>query len=198
MPVTNNDLNTGLTVSTTKLGEQNSATSPGTFGAHLDAAGKTPGGYDLNTQAGSDLIRTVTAQGGMRMASSQTAAAGFGAPALGAGASALPTVASTSSGGAVSGLGTSSSALSAGSIGSMTGSTGGGDTIASGATSTGSMSQSQLFAATQGMQEMQMSFNMQYLQLQNSMQNDNRQFTMVSNIMKTKHDTVKNTISNIH
>src|ERR1700712_4403263 len=27
--------------------------------------------------------------------------------------------------------------------------------------------------ATQGMQEMQMSFNMQYLQLQNSMQNDN-------------------------
>jgi hypothetical protein len=47
------------------------------------------------------------------------------------------------------------------------------------------------------MQELQMSFNMQYLQLQDSMQNDNRQFTMVSNIMKTKHDTVKNTISNI-
>jgi len=53
-------------------------------------------------------------------------------------------------------------------------------------------------SATQGMQESQMSFNMQYLQLQNSMQNDNRQFSMVSNIMKTKHDTVKNTISNIH
>ena len=43
-----------------------------------------------------------------------------------------------------------------------------------------------------------MSFNLQYLQLQNSMQNENRQFTMVSNIMKTKHDTAKNTISNVH
>ena len=49
-----------------------------------------------------------------------------------------------------------------------------------------------------GTEEVQMSFNLQYLQLQNAMQNDNRQFTMVSNIMKTKHDTVKNTISNIH
>jgi hypothetical protein len=29
------------------------------------------------------------------------------------------------------------------------------------------------------------------------MQNDNRQYTAVSNIMKTKHDTVKNTIANI-
>jgi septal ring factor EnvC (AmiA/AmiB activator) len=55
-----------------------------------------------------------------------------------------------------------------------------------------------LLQATQQMQETQMSFNLQYLQLQNSMQNDNRQFTMVSNIMKTKHDTAKNTISNIH
>jgi hypothetical protein len=42
-----------------------------------------------------------------------------------------------------------------------------------------------------------MSFNLQYLQLQNAMQNENRQFTMVSNIMKTKHDTVRNAIGNI-
>ncbi len=54
-----------------------------------------------------------------------------------------------------------------------------------------------LIAAAKGMQEMQMSFNLQYLQLQNQMQNENRQFTMVSNIMKTKHDTVKNSINNI-
>jgi hypothetical protein len=58
-------------------------------------------------------------------------------------------------------------------------------------------SQDQLLAATKNMQEKQMSFNLQYLQLQNAMQNENRQFTMVSNIMKTKHDTVKNSISNI-
>ncbi len=54
-----------------------------------------------------------------------------------------------------------------------------------------------LMHATRHMQETQMSFNLQYLQLQNSMQNDNRQYTAVSNIMKTKHDTVKNSISNI-
>ena len=58
-------------------------------------------------------------------------------------------------------------------------------------------SQDQLLEATKNMQETQMSFNLQYLQLQSQMQNENRQFTMVSNIMKTKHDTVKNSISNI-
>jgi hypothetical protein len=58
-------------------------------------------------------------------------------------------------------------------------------------------SQSDLLQATKNMQETQMSFNLQYLQLQNSMQNENRQFTMVSNIMKTKHDTAKNIISNM-
>ena len=42
-----------------------------------------------------------------------------------------------------------------------------------------------------------MSFNLQYLQLQETMQNENRHYTMVSNIMKTKQDTVKNSISNI-
>ena len=57
--------------------------------------------------------------------------------------------------------------------------------------------QDQLLNATKAMQETQMSFNLQYLQLQNSMQNENRQYTAVSNIMKTKHDTVKNSISNI-
>ncbi len=51
--------------------------------------------------------------------------------------------------------------------------------------------------AAQQMQETQMSFNLQYLMLQNQMQNENRQFAMVSNIMKSKHDTAKNSISNI-
>ncbi|HXQ98725.1 MAG TPA: hypothetical protein VN774_09810 [Candidatus Limnocylindrales bacterium] len=54
-----------------------------------------------------------------------------------------------------------------------------------------------LMQSLQNLQETQMSFNLQYLQLQNNMQNENRQFTMVSNILKTKHDTVKNSISNI-
>jgi hypothetical protein len=52
-------------------------------------------------------------------------------------------------------------------------------------------SQAELIETTKEMQEMQMSFNLQYLQLQNQIQNENRQFTMVSNIMKVKHDTAK-------
>ena len=58
-------------------------------------------------------------------------------------------------------------------------------------------SSAQLLQATQQMQETQMSFNLQYLQLQSQMQNENRAYTAVSNIMKTKHDTVKNSIGNV-
>jgi translation elongation factor EF-1beta len=58
-------------------------------------------------------------------------------------------------------------------------------------------SQAQLLEATKQMQETQMSFNLQYLQLQSQMQAENRSYTAVSNILKTKHDTVKNSISNI-
>ncbi len=57
--------------------------------------------------------------------------------------------------------------------------------------------QNQLLNATKQMQETQMSFNLQYLQLQNQMQHENRSYTAISNIMKTKHDTVKNSISNV-
>lgn len=49
----------------------------------------------------------------------------------------------------------------------------------------------------QQFQEMNMSFNMQYLALQQKMQSDNRQFTSLSNIMKTKHDAAKNAINNV-
>ena len=58
-------------------------------------------------------------------------------------------------------------------------------------------SQAGLRKAIENLQETQMSFNLQYLQLQQKMQNENRSYTAVSNIMKTKHDTVKNSISNI-
>lgn len=55
----------------------------------------------------------------------------------------------------------------------------------------------ELIQATKEMQEMNMSFSLQYLQFQNKMQNENRQFTIISNVMKTKHDTAKSTINNI-
>ena len=55
----------------------------------------------------------------------------------------------------------------------------------------------ELFKVIDEMQEMQMSFNLQYLMLQNKISQENRQFSSVSNIMRTKHDTAKNSISNI-
>ncbi|MBC7794581.1 MAG: hypothetical protein H7Z43_12830 [Clostridia bacterium] len=54
-----------------------------------------------------------------------------------------------------------------------------------------------LLQQTQRMQEMNQSFNLQYLQLQENMQADNRQFTTISNVMKTKQDTAKNAINNL-
>jgi hypothetical protein len=42
----------------------------------------------------------------------------------------------------------------------------------------------------------QMSFNLQYLQLQNQMQTENRTYTMISDTLKTKHDSAKNAIQN--
>jgi len=64
-------------------------------------------------------------------------------------------------------------------------------------TGTGDRASDPLLSATRQMQETQMSFNLQVLQLQSQMQRENRSYTAVSNIMKTKHDTVKNSISNV-
>jgi hypothetical protein len=44
---------------------------------------------------------------------------------------------------------------------------------------------------------MQHKFNLQYCQLQDKMQNENRKYTTISNVMKTKHDAAKSTINNI-
>lgn len=45
--------------------------------------------------------------------------------------------------------------------------------------------------------ETQMSFNLGYLQLQSRMRAVNRSYEMVSSVLRTKHDTVKNSIGNI-
>lgn len=58
-------------------------------------------------------------------------------------------------------------------------------------------SSSQMLMAQQRMQEMNQTFNLQYLQLQQDMQNESRKFTALSNIMKTKHDTARNALSNL-
>ncbi len=54
-----------------------------------------------------------------------------------------------------------------------------------------------MMQATRQMAEFQSSFNLQYLQLQQTIQQDTRQFTLISNIMKTKHDAAKNSMNNV-
>ncbi|MGM0555885.1 MAG: hypothetical protein ACQEVA_05875 [Myxococcota bacterium] len=48
------------------------------------------------------------------------------------------------------------------------------------------------------MQEENQMFNLQYLQLQEELQADNRHFSTMSNLMKARHDTAKSAINNMH
>jgi hypothetical protein len=74
----------------------------------------------------------------------------------------------------------------------------GGSLGTGGATSSGTSDAfNQMMSATQNMAEFQASFNLQYLQLQEKIQQDSRQFNLVSNIMKTKHDAAKNALNNV-
>ena len=54
-----------------------------------------------------------------------------------------------------------------------------------------------LFVATEGMQKMNRAFSMQYLGIQEKIQQETREFAMLSNIMKAKHEAAKNAINNI-
>lgn len=54
-----------------------------------------------------------------------------------------------------------------------------------------------LLEAQWAMQEDGRSFNAAYLQLQDSLQKESRQFNAVSNIMKVRHDSAKSAINNI-
>lgn len=48
------------------------------------------------------------------------------------------------------------------------------------------------------MQQQNQVFNMQYMQLQQSLQADNRNFSTMSNLIKARHDTAKAAINNMH
>ena len=52
--------------------------------------------------------------------------------------------------------------------------------------------------ATRALQQEARTFNLQYIQLQESMQRESREFTALSNVMKVKHDSAKSAINNIH
>jgi hypothetical protein len=47
------------------------------------------------------------------------------------------------------------------------------------------------------LQEQSQSFNLQYLALQEEVQQENRRFTTLSNVLKAKHETAKSAIGNV-
>ncbi|MCL2777033.1 MAG: hypothetical protein FWD73_03440 [Polyangiaceae bacterium] len=64
---------------------------------------------------------------------------------------------------------------------------------ATGATNTSTTGSGSIESSLQQSQEM----NLYYLQIQETVNQQNRSFTTVSNVLKTEHDTVKNAIGNL-
>lgn len=60
-----------------------------------------------------------------------------------------------------------------------------------------SSSTSDLLSATKALQEANWQFSLEYLNLQEKVQSENRYFSTVSNIMRTRHDSAKNAINNL-
>ena len=69
---------------------------------------------------------------------------------------------------------------------------------AAGAATAAAGGQGDLLEATRAMQLEAQAMNLQYLQLQERMQAESREFTALSNVMKVKHDTARSAIGNIH
>ncbi|HYD41483.1 MAG TPA: hypothetical protein VEB43_11705 [Anaeromyxobacter sp.] len=80
--------------------------------------------------------------------------------------------------------------------GAIAGAAAGSGTGAAAAAAAGS--ESELLTATRALQQQAQTFNLQYLQLQEGMQRENREFTALSNVMKVKHDSARAAIQNIH
>jgi len=72
---------------------------------------------------------------------------------------------------------------------------GGGATAATGG---GTTSEGDILEATRALQAEGRTANLQYLQLQENMQRESREFTALSNVMRVKHDSAKSAIGNIH
>lgn len=67
-----------------------------------------------------------------------------------------------------------------------------------GSTGSGGGDSWDLLKAQQAMQDQSRDFNVQYLQLQESMQRESREYQTLSNVMKVRHDSAKAAINNIH
>lgn len=84
--------------------------------------------------------------------------------------------------------------VSGGVSGSVSGGGGGplGDAVVGGATN-----EQSTMDEVRALQEQGQEFNLQYLSLQEGVQQENRRFTTVSNVLKAKHETAKSAIGNI-
>jgi hypothetical protein len=74
-------------------------------------------------------------------------------------------------------------------------------TVGSGVADSGTAppsSEGDVLEATRSLQQEARTFNLQYLQLQENMQRESREFTALTNVMKVKHDSAKAAIQNIH
>jgi len=67
-----------------------------------------------------------------------------------------------------------------------------------GVAGSGTSTETDVMASARSLQAESQAFNAQYLQLQEAMQRENREFTALSNVMKVKHDTARAAIGNIH
>ncbi len=96
--------------------------------------------------------------------------------------------------GAAAGPGPLGLATAGGTTTTTTGGTAGGAAGAVGAVGAGG----DLLEATRALQAEAQAMNLQYLQLQERMQQESREFTALSNVMRVKHDSARSAISNIH
>jgi len=69
---------------------------------------------------------------------------------------------------------------------------------AAGKAASGAGGEGDVLEATRALQQEAQTFNLQYLQLQEHMQRESREFQALSNVMKVKHDSAKAAINNIH
>jgi hypothetical protein len=147
----------------------------------------TPGRFDAALQnAANHLARTVA--GGLELAAPAVPGGTFLLGAIRAATQPAPGSAPVAAaapfvgGNALAGS-TLASGVGASGVGTSAGRTAAGET--------------DVMASARALQAESQAYNAQYLQLQEAMQKENREFTALSNVMKVKHDTARAAISNI-
>lgn len=165
----------------------------------MNQIGMTPT-IRIHTQQATTVRQTVNDSFGAKMQQGLSATANAVGSAASMAAPYIPggTVVSAALAGAKN-LGSSSSALSAAPGGASVApvaAQSGGPQVTQSAPGSGSVDAQ--MAQTKQMMEMQASFNLQFLELQGKMQHESRSFQTVSNVMKNRTDTAKNSIRNIN